>query len=250
MLNANEIKNVKFSKAMGGYKQEEVEIFLDKIEADYLQFERIIKEYRTKIENNEKEIKELKEAQNSIQSVLLSAQGLADNIVKEAKEKSEEIIRSAESNITAITDRERELSQTFEIKAQERKAALEKELSDMVKQAQIKADSITAAANDSVARQQMMFDKLKIEVASFKASVNSKYKEHLELLAKIPDSVPNDPDYSAKVIAMSFDKAPDAEEFILKSDEQPAEEEKAVESEEAANSPEDSADGFKVEEIK
>ena len=33
MLSASDIKNVKFSKSMSGYKQEEVDIFLDKVEA-------------------------------------------------------------------------------------------------------------------------------------------------------------------------------------------------------------------------
>ena len=42
MLSALEIKNVKFSKAMGGYKQEEVDILLDKIEADIGQYERLV----------------------------------------------------------------------------------------------------------------------------------------------------------------------------------------------------------------
>lgn len=216
MLSANDVKNVRFSKGMGGYKQEEVEIFLDKIEADYLQFDRICKDYQAKIEACEKEIKELKEAQNSIQSVLLSAQGLADRIVNEAKEKSDEIIRNAEINITAITAKEKELSAAFELKAQERKISLEKELADTVKQAQLKADSITAAANDSVARQQMLFDKLKLEIAAFKSAISSKYREHIELLNQLPDTVPNDPNYIAKLVSEAIDNAPAAEEFVEK----------------------------------
>ena len=34
MLNAKELKNIKFSRQMGGYKQEEVDILLDRIEAE------------------------------------------------------------------------------------------------------------------------------------------------------------------------------------------------------------------------
>ena len=60
MLSAAEIRNVKFTKAMGGYKQEEVDVLLDKIEADYAQFDRAIKEYRAKIEAMNKEIESLK----------------------------------------------------------------------------------------------------------------------------------------------------------------------------------------------
>ena len=45
MFTAEEIKKVGFSKSMSGYKPEEVEIFLDKVAADYLSFEKIINEF-------------------------------------------------------------------------------------------------------------------------------------------------------------------------------------------------------------
>lgn len=221
MISATEIRNIKFGRSMSGYKQEEVDIFLDKVEADLAQYERMFKEIQDKNEALTKEIGELKASQSSIQSVLLSAQQLADRIVSEAKEKSEEIIRNAETNISVITTREKELSATFELKAQERKSALEAELNDMVKKAKIKADSITAAAEDSVARQQVLFDRLKVEIAAFKTSVSAKYKEHLEILSTIPDSVPSDPNKIAEIVSAEVDKAPDAAAFIKA--EQPAE---------------------------
>lgn len=209
MLTAAEIRNVKFSRVMSGYKQDEVDVFLDKIEADYVNVERTIKEYQAKIEALNEEINEFKASQNSIQSVLISAQTLADNIVKDAKAKSEEIIRNAESSIDGITMREKELAAAFEMKAQESRIALEKELEEMVAKAKFKADSITAAAEDSVARQQMLFDKLKAEIAAFKTSVNAKYKQHLELLSTIPDTVPADPKYVSAEVLKTIDQAPD-----------------------------------------
>ena len=214
MLSAAEIRNAKFSKAMSGYKQEEVEILLDKVEADYAQFERIIKEFQIKVESLQNEISDLKESQASIQNVLLSAQKLADKIVAEAKEKSDEIVRNAEANITIITAREKELSAAFELKAQERKGELEKELTQMVNNAKLKADSVTAAAQDSVERQQLLFDKLKMEIAAFKAGITAKYKDHLEILSSIPDSVPTDPKRIAQIVATAVDKTPDPMEFV------------------------------------
>ncbi len=214
MISATEVRNIKFNRSMSGYKQEEVDIFLDKIEADLAQYERMLGEIQDKNNALNKEIEELKASQSSIQSVLLSAQQLADRIVSEAKEKSEEIIRNAETNISVITTREKELSATFELKAQERKSTLEAELNDMVKKAKLKADSITAAAEDSVARQQALFDKLKIEIAAFKTSISAKYKEHLEILSAIPDSVPSDPNKIAELVSAEVDKAPDVASFI------------------------------------
>ena len=214
MLSAAEIKNVKFSKAMGGYKQEEVDILLDRVEADYAQFERIIKEFQAKVEGLQNEISDLKDSQSSIQNVLLSAQKLADNIVSEAKEKSDEIVRNAEANIAVITAKEKELAAAFELKAQERKSELEKELALMVNNAKLKTDSMAAAAQDSVERQQLLFDKLKMEIAAFKAGVSAKYKEHLEILSTLPDSVPADPKHIAQIVATTVDKTPDPMEFV------------------------------------
>ena len=139
---------------------------------------------------------------------------MADQIVDEAKEKSEEIIRNAESNIALITAREKEIATAFEIKANERKEILEKELEKMVSDAKLKADSITAAANDSVERQQVLFDKLKLEIAAFKSAITSKYKEHLSILQEIPETVPMDPKKMAEIIVAKIDAVPEVETFI------------------------------------
>ena len=240
MLSAAEIRNVKFTKAMGGYKQEEVDVLLDRIEADYAQFDRAIKEYKTNIDSLNKEIETLKSSQNSIQNVLLSAQKLADRIVDEAKQKSEEIVNNAQANIEVITAREKELATAFDIKAKERKDKLEKELDDMIKTAKIKADSMKAAAEDSVARQQLLYDKLKMEISAFKAAVSSKYKDHLELLKALPDTAPMDPKHMAEVVAAAVDKAPAAESFIAET--------KTEEADQTTDAtvPEKSQEGFKI----
>lgn len=242
MLTVAEIKDVKFSRAVGGYKAEDVDVFLDKIEADYAAFERIIKEYELKVETLNSEIEGFKNSQSSIQNVLVSAQSLADQIVKDAKEKSEEIIKQAETNIETITAREKELSAAFELKAQEQKSALEKELTDMVNTAQQKADTITAAAEERVKHQQMLFDRLKLEISAFKTGISAKYKEHLELLTTLPDSVPADPKYISEVLSASFDKIQES-----KKEEAPIEAE--ISSSTKADEEVKESTGFTVEEI-
>ena len=212
MLTVAEIKDVKFGRAMGGYKTEDVDVLLDKIEADYAAFERMIKEYELKIETLNSEIEGFKNSQSSIQNVLVSAQGLADKIVKEAKEKSEQIITQAQNSIENITVREKELSAAFELKAQEQKGALEKELKAMIEDAQKKAQIITSGAEEQVKKQQMLFDKLRLEVASFKSDITSNYKAHIELIAKIPDTVPEDPKYVADVLGTEYDKKKEEKE--------------------------------------
>jgi cell division initiation protein len=199
---------------MNGFKRDEVEAFLDNVESDYLEFERIIKDYQTKIQELETEIQNFKNSQDSIQNVLLNAQRLADSIIRDAKEKSEEIVLKAEANINTITEQEKQLAAAFELKANERKAALQKELDLMVEKANLKSKSIMAAAEDSVERQQVLFDKLKLEIAAFKSSITSKYKEHLAVLKDVPDTVDMSPAKMAEVLSAKIDKMPDIDSFL------------------------------------
>lgn len=214
MLSANEIKNVRFSKSMGGYKQEEVDVLLDKVESDYELFERTLREMNAKITSLKAELEESKNAQGNIQNVLVSAQKFADQIVEEAKTKSAEIIASAEASIQKITAQEAELTTAFDKKASERKSTLESDLEKIVLAATEKQTAVENATQDCINRQQLLFDKMKIEIAAFKAEITNKYKEHLELLASLPDTVPSDPSQIAAAVSLKFDGIPDVEDFV------------------------------------
>jgi len=215
MLSSNDIRNIKFSKSVGGYKQEEVDILLDKVENDYEQYERNMRELSNKIDELNSQIDSYKETQSSIQNVLLSAQKLADQIVEEAKAKSEEIINNAEANISIITAREKELSNAFELKASERKAVAESEINAMLEDGKKKLEAIERATEASVNRQQMLFDRLKVEISAFKADVTQKYKEHLEILQKLPDVAAMEPARVAEVLATNFNNIPAVETEIV-----------------------------------
>lgn len=222
MLTAEDIRNITFTKAVAGFKPEEVDVFLDKVESDYIQYERIIREYSEKQEALIKEIEGYKNSQNSIQNVLLSAQKLADQIINDAKQKSAEIVNEAESNISVIKTQEKELVNNFEIKAQERKSDLEKELNLMIKEAQAKCEAITKAAEETIARKQALFEQIKTEVANFKEDITAKYKEHLAILQSIPDSAVLDVKEAVNVAAVEFEKEKSAEtkveEIVSKSE--------------------------------
>lgn len=234
MLSANEIRNVRFSKSMSGYKQEEVDILLDKIEADYEQFERTLREMNAKITQLKEEVEDYKSSQGNIQNILISAQKFADQIVEEAKSKSAEIISSAEQSIQKITVQERELTSAFDKKAGERKTALQNDIEKIISAAEEKKAAVEKATQSCIDRQKLLFDKMKIEIAAFKADVTNKYKEHLELLSNLPDTVPSDPAEIAAAVSMSFDNATDIKELLNKENNQQeaAVQEKAEEKEE------------------
>ena len=238
MLSANEIRNVRFSKAMGGYKQEEVDVLLDKVEADYEQFERTLREMNNRINELKRELEESQTSNGNIQNILVSAQKFADQIVEEAKTKSAEIIASAQESIEKITAQEKELTSAFDKKAGERKSALESDIEKIIANAEKKQAAVETATQNCVDRQQLLFNRMKSEVAAFKAEITAKYKEHLELLAGLPDTVPVDPENTAAAVAASFDKVPTVEEYVKNPEsleiEEPEEEEPAEKLVEAA----------------
>lgn len=213
-MTSNDIRAVSFSKAVHGYRQDEVEVLLDKVEADYEQNERTIRALQDEIERLKAEIEEYKSSQSSIQTVLLQAQKLADQMIVEAREKSAAIINEAQRNVDDFAAKEKELSVVFEEKAAQRKSTVEKEIEETLRTAQLKKTALENAANDSVARQQLLFDKLKLEISAFKADITRKYKEHLEILQKLPDEVPMDPKRIAEAVSAIIDRVPDTESFI------------------------------------
>ena len=58
------------------------------------------------------------------------------------------------------------------------------------------------------------YEEIKNTVHNFKKQIFDLYKEHLELLASLPDNMPADPEEIAAAVALSFDNEPQAEEEI------------------------------------
>ncbi|MEG1887815.1 MAG: hypothetical protein RR177_06755, partial [Oscillospiraceae bacterium] len=105
------------------------------------------------------------------------------------------------------------------LKETEQRAIVLKETTDaqaakILAQAVEKSESMIAAAHDSVARQQLNFDKLRTEVAAFKKNIISKYKSQIELIAQIPDEVPFDAKRASEALAFQYDKVPDFEKIV------------------------------------
>ncbi|MBQ3817291.1 MAG: DivIVA domain-containing protein [Clostridia bacterium] len=217
-MTSKEIRDSKFSRAMSGYKIDEVDNLLDAVQADYENFEKTINDLNAKINSLNKEMEEYKKAQNSIQSVLLNAQVLSDKIVDDAKKQAEEIIGGARVELDELEAKKRDVYAEIESDAAERKATIEKDIIDTLALAGKKAESIDKATEDSVNRQQMLFDKLKLEIAEFKADVLKSYKEQIAKIEALPGEVPMDPDYVAKIITADLEAQPDTSEFMPESE--------------------------------
>ena len=214
MLSANDVRNITFSKQVGGYRREEVDVFLDKVESDYENYERTVRELNARIHELENQISESKSSEGSIQNVLVSAQKLADSIIAEAKEKSLKIVDDAKSSLESFKAREKELSGAFNKKAEERKQSAREALDKIIDDAKANRDAIADVTQKTVKKQAELYNRLKLETAAFKAEIMDKYKKQLELISKIPDSIPASPEEIAAAVELNVDELSDKESFI------------------------------------
>lgn len=222
------IRSVKFDYAMRGYKVTDVEMFLDEVASDV---DKLIAQNRALGERlttlmKEQEGDSVKTAEpvakpvnnsdsiENVQSILVSAQRFCDQIINEANEKAASILFEANTKAKEIDEKVASVLAAFEKDIAERKTNADAEIEKMLTDAAIKSEGIITAAHDSVARQQLLFDKIKVEVSEFKKQLFDNHKQQLEILQKIPDTVPYDPEHAAKALEFQFQSEPDFRSFL------------------------------------
>lgn len=147
MYTAWEIRNVEFTKNMGGFKAAEVEVFVDRCAETVESLTAEKEELSKKLGILADKLQEYRRDEDSIRAALVSAQRLGDSVVRDANQKAQTIVDEA--------------------KAQ--------------------ADAIVAEAKGSIAAYEKELDRLKTEISEFRARILGLYKEHLAMIKSIPD---------------------------------------------------------------
>ncbi len=235
MLTAKDIREVGFTKAIGGYKQDEVDDLLDCVEEDYTKFEETVAALNAKIEQLNTEIDSYKNSQSSLQNILIEAQKLADKTIDEAKEKAALIISEAKSKADNAAVEAKALIENFDVKFNERKAAAERELETKLAASKAKLEAVEKAAADAVRREQSLFDKTRIEIAGFKNEILELYKKQLEIINKMPDCIAMDAARAAEAVTLIANEQPDFQAFLTPESSVSAEPETVAEEETASD---------------
>ena len=218
MRSSNDICNVDFQKTMGGYKPTEVQEYLADIAEDYGALQRRVAELESANAAQAREIANLKDEQVSVHNLLINAQKLADKTVEDAKAEAAKIVNDAHAAVSQIMSEAESRVIASKQQAEDIKKNSDLEMQKILSKAVVKSENMITAAHDSVARQQLLFDKLKVETASFKKELIGIYKKQLEILNTIPDEVPFDAQRAADAMAFETDKAPNYTEMAFGAD--------------------------------
>ncbi len=147
MVSAQDIRDVRFSKSFGGYKTSEVDTFLDDCAATVDSLVASNEENNRKMQVLAESIVEYRNREDSIRTALLSAQRMSESVIDEAKEKAAEIIAQAEKDAAAVLEN----------------------------------------ARRDIAAEMEELQRLKNEVAAFKARLLATYREHLTLIGVLEE---------------------------------------------------------------
>ena len=191
MLTLEEIKNVTFHKARNGYQTEDVDDFIDSVieTVDNILHER--DDYLKKLDIFAKKVEEYRSTEESVGSVLLSAQRLADSNIREANHKADVILRDAKAKADAMVKEAKEKSDAMLTEAQEKSDAMMTDAKQ--KSDKLLADSTAnsrraiAAGNLELERQKELLKKITADVKAFQAVLLKRYRAQITAVKNITD---------------------------------------------------------------
>ena len=197
MLTPQDVRSVQFEKNLRGYRTEDVDRFLDKVEEQLKQDDEQAEQLRKQIADltaeNQRLHRELQSYEadgEMLKSALINAQRMGENVIREANQKAEEIIHRANLRGDDII----------------------RDANELLQKASDRADEIESEANDKRIAQEREYDRVRLEETRFKSEVLNLYRSHVESLSHLPEFHKDAPDSAAAEDAAPADET--AEETV------------------------------------
>lgn len=139
MITPQDIQTKEFSRGVRGYKEDEVDIFLDELTNDYeaiinenIQLKAQLEELSAKVADYRKQegavVKTLEAAKGLMSDIATSAEKRADLLVKNAEIEAASIVRDAQTRLKALAEEETALTNRVQSYKLRFKSLLEAEL--------------------------------------------------------------------------------------------------------------------------
>ena len=172
MLTPQDVRSVQFEKNLRGYRTEDVDHFLDKVEQqlgqDAEQMEALRKQVADLTAENEtlrRNMQSYEADGDMLKSALINAQRMGENVIREANQKAEDILHRANLRGDDII----------------------RDANELLQKASDRADEIENEANEKRMAEEREYDRVRLEVTRFKADVLNLYRSHVESLSRLPE---------------------------------------------------------------
>lgn len=205
MKTPEQIRDMEFQKGpMGGYKQSDVELFLEEVASQIEILTKQKNDAERKLQEMSKQAPEAALTATGIQNVLVSAQRVADQVIEDSKAEAERIVADANLKLAEADIKAREVISEAEAKAILLGETAETEAAKIIAAAVKEGETIVAEAKESIALEQKLYDRLKIEVADFRKKASQQCSALVELINQLPDDIPFNMERSKQVLSVDF----------------------------------------------
>ena len=127
MLTPQEVSTHAFSKAvMGGYNMAMVDEFLDELTDDYTNLYKENAALKAKLKVLVEKVEDYRATEDSMRATLLTAQKMADSIVREAEQKRDQMLSQAEADAQAKIGRLRQETEEAQLRLRQGQQELAK----------------------------------------------------------------------------------------------------------------------------
>jgi len=165
LINAKDISSQRFEKAAFGYKQEDVDEYLNEIASEYSKLQKENEEINKKLQILADKVREYRQDEEAVKDALLMAQKEGHRAITDAKIKADEILNRAKIEAEKIIN-----DSTIDSKNAREEIIM-----------QLKAE-------------QKNLLKVQKYASDFKKDLFDMYKEHLEIISSMPE-LEDDEDY-------------------------------------------------------
>lgn len=210
MLTPGDIKKADFSKAgRGAYKSMEVDAFLDEVYTSYAQLYKENGELIKKLQLLADRVESYRQDEDSIRSALLTAQRMADSIMKEANDKSEQLNQ-------ASTEKAKQMLDNAKAQADQTLQSAQEESTRLIDNAKKDSQRMLENAKHEITHEKKTLERMQKEVSAFRTRLMELYKSHVEMINHLPavyeddDEMVLDDEYDRRKAEQEKKKADDA----------------------------------------
>lgn len=169
-----------FEKAAFGYRPEEVDRYIEELNRRIAALEAEKAEQQAKMKILADKINEYRAEEGTLKDALLEAQRMKNAIEGEARTHADAMIADAES-------RSQQLKAEAKTHATRLLSEAKARSEQMIADAKLKADEAVGAVQGQVEKEKRTLARMQREVSSFKATLISIYRSHLNLITSLPE---------------------------------------------------------------
>lgn len=194
-MTINEIRSKQFDLVKRGYDPDEVRMYLDQICGQLQTLEADKLNLMKKLEVLARKVEEYKKDEESIQEALLGAQKLAKTTLSEAQEKADKVTREskeqAEKLLSVAKSESQKMDAEAKMQAQELLLKAKSESEKMLSDAKVTVDTTLRNSRYEIEKEHTTLLRTQKEVSRFKKELLDIYRNHIDLIQKLPDTEPD-----------------------------------------------------------